>query len=180
MKKQIEDILLEILRGDIASQPDYEAVVNAANAQLKPGGGVAGAIHGAAGPELDKECRKFAPIKPGESVITNAYKLPNDKVVHCLGPVYGQDEPSDELLSKCYETSLRMAEEEGIKSIAFPAISTGAFGYPMEEAAEISLKTVLQKLEELCKIQKIGFILYSDKAVRIHTSKAERLLKNLY
>lgn len=176
MKRKVKGILLEINRGDIASQPEFEAVVNAANAQLRPGGGVAGAIHRAAGPELEEECRPQAPIEPGEAIITDAYGLPNDRVIHCLGPVYGRDEPSDELLADCYRNALRIAESEGTKSVAFPAISTGAFRYPMEEAAEVALRTVMQKAEELTQVEKVGFVLYSDEALKVHESKAERLL----
>jgi len=168
---------LEIRKGNIVSQPEYEAVVNAANAQLRPGGGVAGAIHRAAGSELDEECRQYAPIKPGEAVMTNAYNLPNEKVIHCLGPVYGRDEPSDKLLADCYKNALRIADDKEIKSVAFPAISTGAFRYPMEEAAEVSLKTVVEKAGELTSVEKVGFVLFSDEALKIHESKAEEIVK---
>lgn len=178
MKKNINGITLEIRRGDIASQMDYEAVVNAANAQLRPGGGVAGAIHRAAGPELDKECRELAPIEPGEAVITEAYDLPNNKVIHCLGPVYSRDEPSDELLADCYRNALQIAEDNEVKSVAFPAISTGAFGYPTEEAADVAIETVIQKAEDLTEIEKIGFVLYSDEAFKIHESKAKQILES--
>lgn len=179
MKKKIKGIVLELRQGDITSQPEYQAVVNAANAQLRPGGGVAGAIHTAAGPELEEECRSLAPIQPGEAVITDAYNLPNEKVIHCLGPVYGRDEPSDQLLADCYRNALQIAEEEGIKSVAFPAISTGAFGYPMEEAAEVSLQAVIQKAEDMTKVEKVCFVLYSQKALELYQSTAEQTLKNL-
>lgn len=168
---------MDIHQGDIASQANYEAVVNAANAQLRPGGGVAGAIHRAAGPRLEEECLPLAPIQPGEAVITNAHNLPNDKVIHCLGPVYGRDEPSDELLASCYKNALRIAEDEGIESIAFPAISTGAFGYPTGKAAEVALQTVIKMAKDLTQVKKVGFVLYSDKALRIHESTMEELMK---
>jgi len=96
MSFQINDIKLELILGDIAAQQDIEAVVNAANAELKIGGGVAGALHRAAGPELEKACRSLAPINPGEAVITEAFKLPNKYVIHTLGPVYGRDKPEAE------------------------------------------------------------------------------------
>ncbi|MGK7368954.1 MAG: macro domain-containing protein, partial [Candidatus Halalkalibacterium sp. M3_1C_030] len=137
----ISGITLEIKRGDIASQDDIEAVVNAANAELRTGGGVAGAIHRAAGPGLTEETRPLAPISPGEAVITGGHNLPNNYVIHCLGPVYGRDKPEEELLANCYKNALQLAEDEGIESVAFPAISTGAFGYPTEAAARVALST---------------------------------------
>ena len=152
MQRVVSGVTVECVQGDITAQAGFDAVVNAANAQLKRGGGVAGAIHRAAGPGLEEECRPLAPIKPGQAVITGAHKLPNRYVIHCLGPVYGVDEPSDELLADCYRNALKLAERHGISSIAFPAISTGAFGYPMKEAAEVALRTVL----EMAPLPKLG------------------------
>jgi O-acetyl-ADP-ribose deacetylase (regulator of RNase III) len=163
MKEVVNGVMIECVAGNIASQKDITAIVNAANAQLRSGGGVAGAIHRAAGPELEKECVALAPIKPGETVITGGYKLPNRHVIHCLGPVYGVDEPSAILLADCYKNSLRLAEQHKIDSIAFPAISTGAFGYPLEAAAEVALKTVLEILPKLRYVKRIRFVLYSKK-----------------
>lgn len=151
---------IEIIRGDIANQPDVDAVVNAANAQLRTGGGVAGAIHRAAGPELAEECRPLAPISPGEAVITGAHDLPNRHVIHCLGPVYGRDTPEDELLADCHRNALDLAEEHEIDSVAFPAISTGAFGYPTREAAEVSLRAVEELRPELETVDLVRFVLY--------------------
>ncbi len=149
--------------GDIADQEDMTAVVNAANAELMPGGGVAGAIHRAAGPGLEEECRPLAPIRPGEAVVTGAHDLPNRYVIHALGPVYGSDEPPERLLADCYRNSLRLVEERGIDSVAFPAISTGALGYPLEEAAEVAVKTVAETAEELSAVKKVRFVLYGKK-----------------
>jgi O-acetyl-ADP-ribose deacetylase (regulator of RNase III) len=131
---------LHLTTGNITRQGDVDAIVNAANAELRPGGGVAGAIHRAAGPALDRTCRPLAPIEPGEAVITGAFNLPNKHVIHVLGPVHGRDEPADQLLADCYRNALRLADEHGLRSIAFPAISTGAFGYPMEAAAEVACR----------------------------------------
>lgn len=161
MKKHFKGIDLEILQGDIAQQYDIDAVVNAANAQLKTGGGVAGALHRAAGPGLAEECAPFAPIKPGDAVITGAHNLPNSYVVHCLGPVYGSDKPEDKLLAGCYEKSLDLAEDNNISSIAFPAISAGAFGYPFESATKIALDTVIHKCMDLNSVKAIRFVLFS-------------------
>lgn len=159
---------IECVQGDITRQPDIDAVVNAANAELRPGGGVAGAIHRAAGPGLDRECRPLAPIRPGEAVITGAHDLPNRWVIHCLGPVYGRDEPADELLASCYRNALRLAEENGIASIAFPSLSTGAFGYPMEDAARVAVGAVRETLRRLGRVERVRFVLFDEEARELH------------
>jgi len=133
---------LEIVEGDITEQPDLDAVVNAANAELMPGGGVAGAIHRAAGPELAGACRPLAPIQPGEAVITDAFGLPNRYIVHVLGPRHGIDEPSDRLLADAYRNALALCAEHRVASVGFPAVSAGAFGFPLEDAARIAVDTV--------------------------------------
>ncbi|UCF69759.1 MAG: macro domain-containing protein [candidate division WOR-3 bacterium] len=163
MKEVVNGIVIECVAGNIAAQKDMAAIVNAANAQLKSGGGVAGAIHRAAGPDLERECIALAPIDPGEAVITGGYRLPNRHVIHCLGPVYGVDEPSAVLLANCYRNALRIAEQKKIDSIAFPAISTGAFGYPLESAVEIALKAILEVLPKLRYVRRIRFVLYDRK-----------------
>lgn len=155
-------VTLEITRGDIAAQPNVEAVVNAANAELRIGGGVAGAIHRGAGPGLTDETRQYAPINPGEAVITGAHDLPNDYVIHCLGPRWGIDHPEAELLANCYENALRLAEENEISSVAFPALSTGAFGYPFEDATDVVFETVFGALDELESVRRIRFVLFSE------------------
>lgn len=163
MKKNIGQILLEAVQGNIADQPDMTAIVNAANAQLMPGGGVAGAIHRAAGPGLAEECRPMSPIKPGEAVISGAHNLPNKYVIHCLGPVYGMDKPENKLLADCYRNALMLADEKQIDSVAFPAISTGAFGYPFEAATNIALQTVMETIPVLKYVRHIRFVLYSKR-----------------
>lgn len=173
MKITIGDVVVECIQGNIADQPDVEAIVNAANAQLRIGGGVAGAIHRAAGPGLEEEAVPLGPISPGEAVITGAHDLPNEYVIHCLGPVYGRDEPAAELLAQCYQEALDLADSNGIESIAFPAISTGAFGYPMEAATEIAMETVINHLDDLSAVTLIRFVLFSENALRTH----ERILK---
>jgi len=174
-KKIISGVTIECVKGDIASQADITAVVNAANAQLRMGGGVAGAIHRAAGPGLSEECRSLAPIAVGEAVITGGHNLPNRYVIHCLGPVYGTDKPENELLARCYRNALRLAEKHEIDSIAFPAISTGAFDYPVEEAASVAFSNVLEMTSELKYVKRIRFVLYSEKDLEIH----ERVLSVL-
>ena len=174
MKKKILGVEIECRQGDITNQEDCEAIVNAANAQLETGGGVAGAIHRAAGEELAKEARKYAPIKPGEAVITKAYNLPNAYVIHCLGPVYGKDKPEENLLANCYSNALKLAEKKEINSIAFPAISTGVFGYPMEEAASVAFDTILKKTAGLKKVKKIVFVLHSISDLELHQKVLEK------
>lgn len=165
---RFDKVKLELKRGDIARQEDVEAVVNAANAQLRTGGGVAGAIHRAAGPALAEETRSMAPIKPGEAVISGGHNLANEYIIHCLGPVYGRDKPEDKLLGFCYKNALKIAEEHGIESVAFPAISTGAFGYPPEQAAEVAFTTVSGAISELTSIRLIRFVLWGEDAMHIH------------
>ncbi len=161
-------VKLEIIKGNIADQPGIDAVVNAANAWLRPGGGVAGAIHRAAGPGLAEECRPLAPIKPGEAVLTGGHRLPNPYVIHVLGPVYGRDKPEDRLLAACYCNALRLAEEHRLVSLAFPAISTGAFGYPPREAAEVALKTMAQIAPGLKHIKLIRAVLFSEDDFKLY------------
>ncbi len=161
---RIGELVLEVVQGDITKQPDMDAIVNAANAQLMPGGGVAGAIHRAAGPGLAEECRPLAPIKPGEAVLTGGHDLPNRWVIHCLGPVYAQDEPAAELLAACYRNALRLAGEQGMRGVAFPAISTGVFGYPMAEAARVSLAAIREFAPQQPGLSRVRCVLFDDAA----------------
>jgi O-acetyl-ADP-ribose deacetylase (regulator of RNase III) len=177
MKKFILGVTIELRQGDIANQGDCEAVVNAANAQLEAGGGVAGAIHTAAGPELANEARPMAPLKPGEAVITKAYNLPNQYVIHCLGPIYGQDKPEDRLLANCYINALKLAEEKQISSIAFPAISTGIFGYPVEDAAKVAFTKIIERISTLQHLKNIIFVLYSEKDLNVHKRVLEQIMQ---
>jgi O-acetyl-ADP-ribose deacetylase (regulator of RNase III) len=171
-QRTIDGVTIECIQGNIADQPDIDAVVNAANAQLLIGGGVAGAIHRAAGPGLEEECRPLAPIRPGQAVITGAHHLPNRHVIHTLGPVYGRDEPADRLLADCYRHSLQLAEQNKLESIAFPAISTGAFGYPMEVAARIAFQSIVEEVGRLHSVRQIRFVLYDGNDRELH----ERIL----
>jgi len=175
MRTERHGITLELVRGDIARQPDVEAVVNAANAELRTGGGVAGALHRAAGPGLEEEGRPMAPIRPGEAVVTGGHGLPNRHVIHVLGPVYGRDEPSDELLAAGYRNALARAEERGIASVAFPAISTGVFGYPMREAAGVALRTVLAEAPRLRSVRHVRFVLHAEGDLAVHREALEAL-----
>lgn len=133
---------LVLVEGDITRQAT-DAIVNAANESLLAGGGVCGAIHRAAGPELEAECRTLGGCPTGEARITRGYRLPAKYVIHAVGPVWqGGSRNEDELLARCYRNSLALARDRGLKSIAFPAISTGIFGFPAERAARIALDEV--------------------------------------
>lgn len=178
MKRELQNIEIEACLGDISSQPDLDAVVNAANAQLAPGGGVAGAIHRGAGPDLYKECKSLAPIKPGEAVITRAYGLPNKYVIHCLGPVYGNDKPEDLYLASCYRNSLALAEENKLKSIGFPAISTGIFGYPPKKAVEVVFNTLLEELPKLKHLKKLKFVLFHEDDLQLYDEKLKEISRS--
>lgn len=161
-------VTIELVQGNIVKQDDVDAVVNAANAQLRTGGGVAGAIHDAAGPGLTEETQPLAPIEPSEAVITGGHDLPNDYVIHVLGPVYGRDEPSDELLRASYEHALDRAEENDVRSVAVPALSTGAFGFPMRPAARIAVETVLDRAPTLDSVGLVRFVLFDEAAFDAH------------
>jgi len=177
MKKTIQNITIELIKGDIASQKDMDAVINAANQALQPGGGVAGALHEKAGEKLEEACRPLAPIRPGEAVITKGFNLPNDYVIHVLGPVYGTNKPEALLLRKSYVNALNVAEQQGLKSIAFPALSTGAFNYPLEEAADVAMKAICDKLCALSNVKHIRFVLYDQISLDIHETALRRLTK---
>ena len=173
-----DGVTIELVTGNIVKQDDMEAIVNAANAQLRTGGGVAGAIHSAAGPGLTDETRPLAPIEPGKAVITGAHDLPNAHVIHVLGPVYGRDEPSDELLRAGYENALQRAEEHEISSVAFPAISTGTFGYPLDEAARIAVQTLLDAAPDLNSVTHVRFVLFDENTYQAHADALTALRNN--
>ena len=156
---------IDVIRGDI-TKLDVDAIVNAANTTLLGGGGVDGAIHRAAGPELLEECRTLGGCRPGEAKITRGYNLPARFVIHTVGPVWsGGDRGEPEILANCYRNSLQLATENKIKTIAFPAISCGAYGYPILKAAEIATKTVRDFLRNENTIDKVTFVLATDEIV---------------
>ncbi|MCT7373670.1 macro domain-containing protein [Chelativorans salis] len=175
MRIELENAAIEIVVGDITEQRDMDAIVNAANAELMSGGGVAGAIHRKAGPELAQACRPLAPIRPGEAVITGSFRLPNTHVIHCLGPIYGVDKPEAELLARCYASAIALADTRGIGSLAFPALSTGAFSYPVEEAAPVACAAVAEALVRAESMRVVRHVLTNEALVQIfaaETSKA--------
>jgi O-acetyl-ADP-ribose deacetylase (regulator of RNase III) len=146
-KKQAGASRIVFAKGDI-TQFKADAIVNAANESLRPGGGVCGAIHAAAGPELAEACAKLGGCRTGEAVITDAYNLPHKKVIHAVGPVYHGTDEDRTLLAEAYRNSLTLARDNKLKSVVFPAISTGIFGYPKEEAAKIAFGACAQWIRE--------------------------------
>jgi O-acetyl-ADP-ribose deacetylase (regulator of RNase III) len=153
---------IEIFKGDI-TKLKVDAIVNAANSSLLGGGGVDGAIHRTAGPNLLEECRKLNGCKTGEAKITKGYNLPANFVIHTVGPVWnGGNYNEDELLSNCYLNSLKLAIKNKIKTIAFPAISTGVYGFPLERAAQIAIKTVNNFIQPDKSIQRVIFVCFDQ------------------
>ena len=153
---------IDIARGDITNL-DVDAIVNAANTTLLGGGGVDGAIHRAAGPELLAECRTLGGCRPGEAKITGGYRLAARFVIHTVGPIWGGGKDDEALtLANCYRNSLQLAVENEIKTLAFPAISCGAYGYPIEEAAQIAFKATREFLAVSDNLQKVIFVVWGE------------------
>lgn len=158
---------IQFVVGDITAQ-DTEAVVNAANSRLAPGGGVAGAIHRAAGPGLWEECRTLDGCPTGEARISGGHNLPNRHVIHTVGPVYSGARSDAVLLRACYVNSLKLADRSGIRSISFPALSTGIFGYPVEDAAAVAIAAIWEYLEGETGIEVVRMVLYDDASYQAH------------
>lgn len=159
---------IEVVEGDI-TRLHVDAIVNAANSSLLGGGGVDGAIHAAAGPGLLKECRALGGCPTGEARITGGYRLPARHVIHTVGPVWrGGGEGEDELLARCYRASLRLAEEHGARTIAFPAISTGVYRFPLEPAARIAVREVKAFLERGADMEKVLLVCFGGEALRTY------------
>jgi O-acetyl-ADP-ribose deacetylase len=167
---------LEICQGDI-TQLEVDAIVNAANSSLLGGGGVDGAIHRAAGPQLLAECKGLGGCPTGEARITKGYRLPARHVIHTVGPVYRGTPRDPELLAACYRNSLALAVQHQLASIAFPAISCGVYGYPIEAACRVALATTVQFLESHPTLQKVIFILFSPADLKVYQNSLEHFKK---
>lgn len=173
MRTKINETIIELQQGDITAQ-DVDAIVNAANTSLLGGGGVDGAIHRAAGRELVAECRTLNGCKTGDAKITKGYNLKARHVIHAVGPVYGHED-AQQLLASAYRRSLEVARDNNLKTIAFPAISTGIFGYPMAEAAEIALSTLRDFAKEDDSISQMIIVLFDGNALNTFSAVFKRL-----
>jgi O-acetyl-ADP-ribose deacetylase (regulator of RNase III) len=183
VKIQIKQKILELVRGDITLQ-DTEAIVNAANTTLLGGGGVDGAIHRRAGEKLLDECYKHPQITPGarcppgEAKITKGYLLKAKHVIHTVGPVYaGGSNGEPEILQRCYQNSLSLADQYALESIAFPSISTGVFGYPVKKASFVALKTIINFLEKENSLKLVRMILFSEEDFQVYQNTLQDLVK---
>jgi O-acetyl-ADP-ribose deacetylase len=175
MPLQTEHPIIKLVQGDITQQ-SVDAIVNAANESLLGGGGVDGAIHRAAGPELLEECRRLNGCKTGNAKITKGYRLIAKWVIHTVGPRWkggGLSEP--ELLRSCYQTCLELAHDRGIRTLAFPSISTGAYGYPIEAATRIAIGTILEFLKKEPCFETVVLVCFNQEALQLH----ERLLQEM-
>ena len=177
VKVTINKSVLELIEGDITEQ-ETDAIVNAANSSLLGGGGVDGAIHRAGGPKILEECRKLGGCPTGEARITTGGNLKAKYVIHTVGPVYsGGNRREAELLANAYKNSLSLASQYKLKSVAFPSISTGAYGYPVNEAAMGALKTVINYLKTHTDIELVRFVLFGQKAYQAYDKALQELVK---
>jgi O-acetyl-ADP-ribose deacetylase (regulator of RNase III) len=164
---------IQVVQGNITNQ-NVDAIVNAANTTLLGGGGVDGAIHRAAGPELLVECRTLNGCATGDAKITKGYRLPAKWVIHTVGPVWhGGDHREDELLASCYRRCFDLVKQHGIKTVAFPSISTGAYGFPMERAARIAIAETKKFLEQNNSVEKVLLVCFEGRALQIYKSALE-------
>lgn len=170
MRTSIGDTILELVQGDITRE-NVEAIVNAANPGLSGGGGVDGAIHRAGGPRILEECRRIVRIATGEAVITTGGDLEARYIIHAVGPIYSAQDKDGELLYRAYFNALRVAVDNGIHSVAFPSISTGAYRYPVDEAANIALMSVIDFLEkQQHELTLVRFVLFDAKTMAAYES----------
>ena len=175
---------VRLVQGDI-TEMETDAIVNAANSSLMGGGGVDGAIHRRGGPKILEECKKIRAtewpqgLPTGKAVITGAGKLKARHVIHTVGPVWrGGNHSEPELLAQAYQNSLKLAVSQGLKSVAFPSISTGAYGYPVESASRVALEAVKEFLEKEDKLSEVVFVLFSESAFAVYSAEAEKCFEN--
>lgn len=178
MQVKIGPSVLELVEGDITQQ-DTEAIVNAANEQLRVGGGVDGAINRAGGPQIQEEARRIGRCPTGQAVITTGGNLKAKYVIHTVGPIYhGGQQGEEELLASAYRESLKLASERGIKSLAFPSLSTGVYGYPVPDAARVALGTVKNYLAQHPEIELVRFVLFGKPTYEAYAEALEEITKS--
>lgn len=179
MEKKVNNSIIKLLQGDLTKE-EVDAIVNAANSNLMGGGGVDGAIHRAGGPAILAQCKEIrnrqGKLPVGQAVVTTAGNLKAKYVIHTVGPIYsGGREGEPDLLASCYRESLMIAKEKGCKTVAFPAISTGVYGYPMDEAAKIALKTIAEFLNNNSSVQEVRLVLFGAETFAIFKHALEEL-----
>jgi len=173
--RTINGVTLELVRGNIV-EVQADAIVNAANSGLRGGGGVDGAIHLAGGPGIMEECRKIGGCPTGKAVVTTAGKLPAKYVFHAVGPIYSGTPDDERLLTSAYQSCLDLAEKHQVKSIAFPSLSTGIYGYPLELAAPIALRTIFEHLQKPTSLQQVMMVLFGEHAYKVHELALDKLV----
>ena len=171
------DTIFQMVKGDITKTQDCDAIVNAANTSLLGGGGVDGAIHRAAGPELLAECRMLNGCKTGKAKITKAYNIPSKYIIHTPGPVWnGGKSNEEELLASCYQSCLELAVQNGVRSIAFPSISTGIYRFPLDKATKIAIGTAKEFVEENPeKLDVIKWVLFDDNTLKAYQDALDKI-----
>ncbi|MBI5582467.1 MAG: O-acetyl-ADP-ribose deacetylase [Deltaproteobacteria bacterium] len=176
MEWKIGQTIFFLEEGDITQQTT-EAIVNAANSRLAGGGGVDGAIHRAGGPRIMEECRQIGSCPTGQAVITTGGNLKANYVIHTVGPIYrGGTTGEADLLASAYRESLKLAQKKGLRSVAFPSLSTGAYGYPLDEAAEIALKTVIGFIRENPGFDRVGFVLFGRASYQAYEKALQKII----
>ncbi|HEY6287603.1 MAG TPA: O-acetyl-ADP-ribose deacetylase [Ktedonobacteraceae bacterium] len=171
----INGVTLALMRGNIV-EVQADAIVNAANSGLRGGGGVDGAIHRAGGPSIMEECRKIGGCPTGEAVVTTAGRLPAKYVFHAVGPIYSGTLDDERLLTSAYQSCLNLAEQHQVKSIAFPSLSTGIYGYPLELAAPIALRTIIEHIKKPTYLQQVLMVLFGESAYKVHEQAMDKLI----
>jgi O-acetyl-ADP-ribose deacetylase (regulator of RNase III) len=173
--RTINGVTLALMRGNIV-EVQADAIVNAANSGLRGGGGVDGAIHRAGGPSIMEECRKIGGCPTGEAVVTTAGRLAAKYVFHAVGPIYSGSLDDERLLASAYQSCLNLAEQHQIKSISFPSLSTGIYGYPLELAAPIALRTIIEHLKKPTCLQQVLMVLFGESAYKVHEQALDKLV----
>jgi len=173
--RTINGVTLALMRGNIV-EVQADAIVNAANSGLRGGGGVDGAIHRAGGPSIMEECRKIGGCPTGEAVVTPAGRLPAKYVFHAVGPIYSGSLDDQRLLASAYQSCLNLAEKHQVKSIAFPSLSTGIYGYPLELAAPIALHTIIEHIKKPTCLQQVLMVLFGESAYKVHEQALDKLV----